>query len=191
MEMLEVKHQMCDGIQNFVIAYNAEVQMAVGYVTTNELKNEIETLSEFAVDSFKHKSEIDMPKYFNMLRSKYEFEGARIRSMGEEAEYFPFCWQTEVLHPNGSFWNHENMTKIMQSRLNTIAFKYNMPENSTCDDFLPFCDRPDARLLRLSCGDTCGCSDPSSLPWWKVTMTGCGDFCLMARGCEAKRSART
>ena len=25
----------------------------------------------------------DMPKYFNMLRSKYEFEGARIRSMGE------------------------------------------------------------------------------------------------------------
>ena len=26
-----------------------------------------------------------------------------------------------------------------------------------------------------------GCSDPSSLPWWKVTMTGCGDFCLMAR----------
>jgi hypothetical protein len=31
----------------------------VGYVTTNELKNEIETLSEFAVDSFKHKSEID------------------------------------------------------------------------------------------------------------------------------------
>jgi len=181
MEMLEVKHQMCDGIQNFVIAYNAEVQMAVGYVTTNELKNEIETLSEFAVDSFKHKSEIDMPKYFNMLRSKYEFEGARIRSMGEEAEYFPFCWQTEVLHPNGSFGNHENMTKIMQSRLNTIAFKYNMPENSTCDDFLPFCDRPDARLLRLSCGDTCGCSDPSSLPWWKVTMTGCGDFCLMAR----------
>ena len=30
LEMLEVKHQMCDGIQNFVIAYNADVQMFPG-----------------------------------------------------------------------------------------------------------------------------------------------------------------
>jgi hypothetical protein len=55
------------------------------------------------------------------------------------------------------------LISVWAPRHRGMSNRYNMPENSTCDDFLPFCDRPDARLLRLSCGDTCGCM---SLDFW-------------------------
>lgn len=191
LEMLEVKHQMCDGIQNFVVSYNADVQMAVGWVTTGELKNEIETLAEKAVDSFKLKTAEDTPKYFSMALTRLEFDTGRIRSMNEEAEYYPFCIETTVLHSSGSLADQDDVVKEGQVRLNSIAYQFNMSiTNVSCADFKHLCDREDTRLLRLTCGETCGCTDPVSDPWYKATAQGCGHPCLEYRRQQMKAEVK-
>lgn len=41
-------------------------------------------------------------------------------------------------------------------------------EVSNCSELKHLCDLPEARLLRMVCGSTCGCTDPLSQPFHKV-----------------------
>lgn len=52
--------------------------------------------------------------------------------------------------------NDPSLMPIVQSYMNALEFQFNMPANSSCADYLPYCDQPDSRLLRLACGHTCG-----------------------------------
>ena len=49
-----------------------------------------------------------------------------------------------------------------------------------CADLQSLCSLPDARLLRMVCGATCGRNDPyaSAWPWHMVTSQGCIPQCL-------------
>lgn len=190
-QMLDVKHAMCDGIQNFVVSYNPDVQMAVGWLTTNELKVHIDTLAEKAVDSFKLKTEEDTPKYFSMARNRLEFVTGRLRSMHEEAEYYSFCIESAVLTPGGELADNDDIVEEGQIRLNALAYQFNMStDNVSCASFKHLCDHVDSRLLRLTCGETCGCTDPVSDPWYKAATTGCGYPCLEDRRQRMKTEVR-
>lgn len=59
--------EMCKGAHNFVVAYNAEVQMAFGY-RTSPVSNQLgeQKLAEHAVSSFKFSQPLDEPSHFRM-----------------------------------------------------------------------------------------------------------------------------
>lgn len=47
-----------------------------------------------------------------------------------------------------------------------------------CAELKDLCSDPDARLLRMICGATCGCSNPYASAWHKVTTQGCLGTCF-------------
>ncbi|CAE7536226.1 unnamed protein product, partial [Symbiodinium necroappetens] len=57
-----------------------------------------------------------------------------------------------------------------------LALGYEMA--SSCAQLRSMCNRSDAALLRLVCGETCGCVDPLASPRYKVTAQGCSTACL-------------
>ncbi|CAE7742596.1 unnamed protein product [Symbiodinium pilosum] len=186
MRMLEVKREMCYGLQNFVVAYNADVGMAYGLLTTKRNASD-PTLAEVAVQSYKfahptpwtQDAPPPAPKYFQLGLATQEFETGRIRKMAEEAAYFPVCWETDVLNGGGS--NDTGLWTIAQSRMRAAAFHLDREDATTCAELRDYCYLPESRLLRLMCGDTCGCTDPMSVPWYKQKAEGCAEMCLSER----------
>eukprot|EP00913_Durusdinium_trenchii_P034243 g32047.t1 len=175
-DMLAVKKEMCSGTQNFVVSFNADVQMVLGYETYHARSRALPTLSEQAVRTFRFRSfDAWLPP------GPGEFERGRLRKMKEEAAYYPVCFEPDVMTVNGSAYGVPRLTEISYSRMKTLAFQFDLPEGSTCEDFAQFCHDPEARLLRLMCGQTCGCVNPYSSPWYKQRSEGCGDFCLWSR----------
>eukprot|EP00439_Symbiodinium_sp_Y106_P033320 s332_g3.t15 len=192
--MLEVKREMCFGIQNFVVAYNSDVGMTYGLMSRGA-GDAHDTLAELAVESYKFKmnnpwspnngADPPAPKYMQLSLGIQEFEFGRIRKMADEAEYFPVCWEKDVNPDDKSDASISSLNAIARGRMNAAAFDLNS-KATTCKELKESCYLPQARMLRLMCGETCGCTDAMSSPWYKVQAEGCAGRCLAERTVQIK-----
>ncbi|CAK9040759.1 unnamed protein product [Durusdinium trenchii] len=99
--------------------------------------------------------------------------------MEEEAGWIRFCMETEHLTPGASLYGDPILHNYVSNpRLRLAAAELGRYEVESCENVSDLCDRPDAGLLRIVCGRTCGCTDPHSKVWFKVPALGCSEFCL-------------
>eukprot|EP00434_Breviolum_minutum_P004569 symbB.v1.2.004031.t2/scaffold227.1/size261201/17 len=178
--MVTIKHEMCGGNQTFVVAFNPEVQEVVGLTTKSGLYEEEPTLSEVAVEHHKFQTE-GPPQYILFTNSWQIFDDLRSSPMTNAAAKLPFCPETDALQASGPFYHDPLVTPILETRLRSAAVALGIPPTSawSCEDLAHECSRPEARLLRLVCGETCGCTDPFASPWHKVQTQGCSDLCSL------------
>ena len=110
-----------------------------------------------------------LPKYLAFSASQHIFESNRLKTMQATADEFPFCLDFDNLPAmlRTSYSAHFRAVALQLGNLNATS----------CADLSTFCNDWDARLLRLICGQTCGCADPRALPWFKVPNQGCSTPC--------------
>lgn len=75
----------------------------------------------------------------------------------EEALWLSICWELT--------WN--GWLPVFLDYYQCLQMGWTQ-EVSNCSELKHLCDLPEARLLRMVCGSTCGCTDPLSQPFHKV-----------------------
>jgi len=175
--MISIKWEMCGGNQTFVVANNPESQQIVGYRTQEARNDQEPTLIEIAVD--RHKFQEDGPPEYIFFSASRTLFNADIEDMSGAAERAPFCIETDALRPGAPFYGDLVIEPIIHARMRSALVVLGHPPGTSCENITQLCSRPDARLLRLMCGDTCGCTDPFSSPWHKVPSQGCSDACTV------------
>ncbi|CAJ1327983.1 unnamed protein product [Effrenium voratum] len=176
--MLQVKWELCGGNRTFVVSRNAETQLISGLVTEDSRTVDELSVSEIAVDTHKFQSPYEPAVYISFATSQAQLNRDRIASLEQETQSFTFCVETDYLHENGTLHHDTNLEPIVLSRLRAAAAALGRFDVSGCEDVADLCLLPSARLLRMICGDTCGCTDPLSSGWHKVPAHGCTDSCL-------------
>ncbi|CAL1172819.1 unnamed protein product, partial [Cladocopium goreaui] len=174
--MLEVKETLCGGNQAFVIFHNAETQLTYGLMTSQDRGLGNLSVSELAVQDWKFSSE-PMPGYILFSASEELFEVERVRSMTEIGSSLPMCLETEVLFDGGSLRNDSNIYESVLLFLRSAGAAMGLEGASSCSELSHLCDHHNARLLRYTCGHTCGCTDPAASPWYKLPNQGCAPTC--------------
>ena len=100
--------------------------------------------------------------YFGNRRT---FDADVARSISNLGSQFPFCMETTVLVETGQLHQDPALQPIADTLLWNAASALGRPTAMTCAELADLCGLPDARLLRLTCGQTCGCTDPASSAW--------------------------
>ncbi|CAE7660819.1 unnamed protein product [Symbiodinium sp. CCMP2456] len=182
--MMTVKRELCDGQRDFVVAYNTETQVSWGMdtedVATVRASYELSPI-ERAVMAYKgtpSSLQEDWPRtiYFSDNRRTFNTDVARtVTNLGEQ---FPFCMETTVLVETGQLHQDPALQPIVELFFRNAASALGRPNATTCAELADLCSLPDARLLRVTCGQTCGCTDPVSSAWHKVKPMGCSATCL-------------
>ena len=108
-------------------------------------------------------------KYLSFASSLDTFESNRFKTMQAAATQFPFCLDFDS-------WS-VTLQATYGAHFRAAAVQLGNTSATSCADLAAFCDEPGARLLRLVCGRTCGCADPTALPWFKVPSQGCSMAC--------------
>ena len=165
--MLDIKLQMCGGQQAFVVAHNPSSQLTYALRTDGTDDVGVQAVELLMVQA--------APNWL-MVTTADSFQTESIRSMKEEAELTP-CWEEheELMETNSSQLARTARTAA------AVALNYFLNESlvaPSCQELAEKCHDPKARLLRLACGVTCGCSEPRSSPWYKVESQGCSSACL-------------
>ena len=57
---------------------------------------------------------------------------------------------------------------IIEDVLKNAASAMGRPHATTCEELADLCSMPDARLLRVVCGATCGCTELRTSAWHRV-----------------------
>mmetsp|Transcript_1554 Transcript_1554/g.3660 ORF Transcript_1554/g.3660 Transcript_1554/m.3660 type:complete len:710 (+) Transcript_1554:34-2163(+) len=179
--MLAVKNELCGGDQAFVVAYNSDTQQTFGLKTSETRDYQSLSASEVAVRSHKATSPETTPgsgpAYLTFSANKDLFEADRTRSMAAESALTPFCIEA-LTDPSNPRFNDPSMQAMTQVRIDIAALSAGRPDADGCQGLGDLCDTFDARLVRLTCGNTCGCLNPYSSAWFKVEAQGCGTACL-------------
>lgn len=174
--MVTIKWEMCGRNQTFVVAHNPDVQEIVGFVTRSGRSDEDLSLSELAVNT--HTFQVEGPsQYIHFAASLQIFDQLRLTSLADAAGMLPFCPETEAFHRDSPLYLDPLVTPILHSRLRSATVALGEAPAESCAGLEELCRRPDARMLRLICGQTCGCTDPYASPWHKVQSQGCSDLC--------------
>ena len=176
--MLAVKSELCGGIQKFVVSYNAETQLTIGLVTADSRDARNLSASEAAVQEFKNSLAEAVSGTIRFSPSKDMFQQDISRSMREEASTYPFCLETALLNEDGQFYADATLQGLADVFFNSAAASVGRTGVQSCEELKDDCDSADGRLLRLVCGETCGCLDPLSSAWYKVEAQGCSAACL-------------
>ncbi|CAE7790008.1 unnamed protein product [Symbiodinium sp. CCMP2456] len=179
--MLAVKMELCGGLQTFVVSYNAETQLVIGLYTAETSDARNLSISESAVQSFKGAPPGTYPEFIRFAATKGLFQQEVSRSMEDEASQYPLCLELDVLNENGNFHTDMTLRPLATMVLNSAAAAVGRAGVQSCQELRAHCDDADGRLLRLVCGDTCGCTDPFSSAWYKVQAQGCSVSCLERR----------
>jgi len=183
--MQTVKNELCGGNQTFVVSYNRETQEIIGLRTRPSVEEEQSNLSaiELAVRSHIGNSPETtpgaVPDYITFSVNRRVFGADRERSMLEKARQFPLCMQTLVLNEGALLHNDLALRPLVDVMLRQAGLVLGREMVSSCQELSDFCNHADAGLLRLVCGETCGCTDPVSNPWYKVEAQGCSTSCLI------------
>ncbi|CAE6951125.1 unnamed protein product [Symbiodinium natans] len=182
--MMTVKRELCDGQRNFVVAYNTETQVSWGMdtedIATVRASYQLSPI-ERAVMAYKGTPtslQEDWPRtiYFSDNRRTFNTDLARtVTNLGEQ---FPFCMETTVLMETGQLHQDPALQPIVELFFRNAASALGRPNATTCAELADLCSLPDARLLRVTCGQTCGCTDAASSAWHKVQPMGCSGTCL-------------
>ncbi|CAE7375495.1 unnamed protein product [Symbiodinium sp. CCMP2592] len=179
--MLSVKQELCGGLQTFVVSYNAETQLVIGLYTAENSDARNLSISESAVQSFKDAPPGTYPEFIRFAATKGLFQQEISRSMEDEASQYPLCLELDVLNENGAFHTDMTLRPLATMVLNSAAAAVGRANAQSCQELQDRCDDADGRLLRLVCGETCGCTDPFSSAWYKVQAQGCSVSCLQRR----------
>ncbi|CAE6973445.1 unnamed protein product [Symbiodinium sp. KB8] len=173
--MQAVKYELCGGTQEFVVAYNQDIQMT--YALRTQAERGIELLpSEVAVEEFKHSSEA-LPRYMVFSATSQAFDTDQVRTMAEEASTFPICFETQVLQETGRVYRDPVAMSLIEPRFQSMVAKFGR-NATTCEEMQDLCHLPEARMLRYICGATCGCASAGTSTWYKVARQGCSESCL-------------
>lgn len=114
--------------------------------------------------------------WFNPDRRSFDTDVDRsISSLGN---VFPFCMETTVLLETGDLHGDPALQPIIENVLRNAASALGRPDATTCAELADLCSMSDARLLRVVCGETCGCTEPRTSAWYKVEHMGCATRCL-------------
>ncbi|CAE7248353.1 unnamed protein product, partial [Symbiodinium necroappetens] len=173
--MQAVKYELCGGTQEFVVAYNQDIQMT--YALRTQAERGIELLpSEVAVEEFKHSTEA-LPRYMVFSATSQAFDTDQVRTMAEEASTFPICFETQVLQETGRVYRDPVAMSLIEPRFQSMVAKFGR-NATTCEELQDLCHLPEARMLRYICGATCGCASAGTSTWYKVARQGCSESCL-------------
>jgi len=176
--MLAVKSELCGGIQRFVVSYNAATQMTIGLATTNF--DDVQNLSYSQTVILAHRDSVPgiASELIGFAANHDSFQSEVSRTMEEEATRYPTCIETEVLKEGSPYYTDPTLQSLAALLINSAAGALGRAGARSCQELQDKCDDPDARLLRMVCGETCGCIDPFSSPWYKVPAQGCAAACL-------------
>ena len=83
------------------------------------------------------------------------------------------------MQETGTLHGDPTMTPLVQTLLRNAGLVFGRQMAASCQELVEFCDLPEAQLLRLVCGDTCGCTSPLSSPWHKTKDQGFSVSCLL------------
>ncbi|CAE7655236.1 unnamed protein product [Symbiodinium sp. CCMP2456] len=182
--MLTVKHELCGGQRDFVVAYSSETQVSWG-VRTEDIAT-VRASYEFspierAVMSYKgtpSSLQEDWPQTIHFSDDRRTFDTDVARTMTNLGDTYPFCMETTVLLETGQLHQDPALQPTVETFLRNAATALGRPNATTCAELADLCSSPDARLLRMTCAETCGCTDPESSAWHKVQSQGCSGICL-------------
>ena len=176
--MLEVKNELCAGNQTFVVSYNADTQQTIGLATRHFRNTQNLSATEYAVQAHKDASADVLSGYIRFSTGPSMFQADASRSMMQEASMYPFCAETMVLKPDGEFHADPTLGPMTEMLFRSASASVGHAQAQSCEELREHCDAPEARLLRMVCGETCGCMDPFSSAWYKVEAHGCATSCL-------------
>ena len=176
--MLDVKNELCGGIQTFVVSYNTDTQQTIGLATAPSRNARNLSATEFAVLVHKDSSPDAISANIRFSSDVDMFRADTSRSMKEEASMFPFCAETMVLNEGGQWHTDPVLRPLTDMLLTSAANHAGLPGKQGCEELRHLCDQPDSRLLRMMCGETCGCLDPLGIAWFRVEAQGCSSACL-------------
>jgi len=181
--MITAKQEMCAGIQTFAVHFNSDTQItyAVGTTDSTATEHRNRTAPELAVQAH-----TDTPSslaegavgFLSFADSPGSFRTESVQSMTELSEQYPFCIETFVLQETGMLYGDDALAPIADTLLRSAAVVSGRRPDSGCEELQDLCDAPASQLLRLVCGDTCGCTNAMSSAWHKVQSKGCGKACL-------------
>ncbi|CAE7359095.1 unnamed protein product [Symbiodinium pilosum] len=182
--MLDLKNELCGGNQSFVVGFNPDSQLVHALVTPDVDDILIRNLSlgELAVNAHKATSPETTPKghpkYLLFSSDRAAFNNDQTRSMELEASMVPFCIEDQVLTPGAVFFGDPALSFWVDALLRTSGASLGRLDVTSCQEMADLCDTVDGRLLRMTCGETCGCADPHRSAWFKVARHGCSPACL-------------
>eukprot|EP00438_Fugacium_kawagutii_P016809 Skav203768 [mRNA] locus=scaffold206:110403:111860:+ [translate_table: standard] len=157
--MLEVKLEMCGGNRTFVVSQNSETQRTIGLVTIASRDVGNDSISEIAVAAHK-----DLPlgagsTFIAFAPDIDTFQERRSRTMKEEATAYPFCVESRLLNSSGDMYGDPERQHLAIQLVNNAAASVRLDSATSCAEMQGMCSRLNARLLRLVCGQSCGCTD--------------------------------
>jgi len=177
--MLKVKRELCFGNQTFVVGRNPDSQLNVGLVTKSGFDDNL-TVIEWAVDRHKFNTGFEEPYLIFFAPNDILFDQYLNRGIEEEVAQWAICIEAEILEPTGPYYGDPLIAPLVNVMLRMAAYSLGRFDATGCAELKDLCPRPDARLLRMICGATCGCSNPYASAWHKVTPQGCIGTCLQA-----------
>ncbi|CAK9069412.1 unnamed protein product [Durusdinium trenchii] len=165
---LQVKRELCAGHLDFVASYNPDTQL------TYAMREMAEVPAVRAVEDYKFSSSSACssgscwkPLIFTEAR---RFWLDTSRTMQQEAQKAP-CWELSS-NESDATW-----ALLRSSAARALLVAPGETEAPSCEEMADRCLEPSARLLRLACGVTCGCTELKS-PWYRVEAQGCSSKCL-------------
>jgi len=166
--ILDIKVQLCGGQQAFVVAHNPSSQLTYALQTGTTQGAAVQ-----AVELYRYSSPSSPSSPWVILSSEESFQTQASRGMKEEAA-LALCWEEQT----------DTSSSQLARNAAALALKHN-ETTASCQDLAQKCQEPSARLLRMACGVTCGCSEPHSSPWYKVEAQGCSSACLASASSTA------
>ena len=179
--MLAVKNELCGGNQTFVVSYNSQTQQTIALKTELTRSYANLSVSEVAVQNHKGTSfettPGNVPSYLSFSSTPDLFQADLSRTMAEEAAITPFCIESFTM-PGSPLAGDESLQMLAAQRVTVAALTVGREDAQSCQEMGDLCYDFKNRLLRLTCGFTCGCTDPFSSPWYKTEAQGCATACL-------------
>eukprot|EP00438_Fugacium_kawagutii_P032184 Skav209035 [mRNA] locus=scaffold2483:27734:31962:+ [translate_table: standard] len=158
-QRLDTKMELCGGQQAFVVAHNPASQLTYAMKSGDAPAY---AAAVQAVEEHRFTSSASPASPSMVFTTAESFHSQAMRSMREEAALAP-CWEEG---------------NVTSATMNSAALALGFSARATCDELAASCHEASARLLRMTCGVTCGCSEPHSSPWYKVEAQGCSSACL-------------
>lgn len=176
--MEAVKRAYCDGNQDFVVTFNEDVKITVGFSTAPFQDVRATIVSQRAVDEYIFKdAEREPAKYILMQADLQRFNQYRTMLMTEPAEEIAsWCINFDGFFLPGN--TPEGIEGYYSPHWHSALAGLGLPENTSCEDMAQFCDVDSGSLVRLVCGKTCCSSAIHNAAWFKVTALGCPAGCL-------------
>ena len=169
--LLDMKLELCGGKLDFVAAFNPDTQMTLAMETALD-RPAARAVGDYIFSSASPASPASQPSCMAFTQPR-SFGAEESQSMREEAN-LAACWEDLM---NSSEVNSSQEEFLLHR--GAAALVLGLPKRLSCEEMAGRCQDPEARLLRLACGITCGCAaSESSSPWYKVEAQGCSPKCL-------------